>query len=114
MLIFVEDDSSFAAREDERAQEYWASWTAYVGELTASGIVRSAAALQPSSTASTVRVRDGRRTVQDGPFADSKEALGGFFVIDVPDLDAALEWAEKSPSSKYGSTEVRPVLPMQS
>jgi hypothetical protein len=58
-----------------------------------------------------VRMRDGRRQVQDGPHPDTKEQLGGYFVIDVPDLDAALDWAARSPASAYGSTEVRPVLP---
>jgi hypothetical protein len=62
--------------------------------------------------ATTLRVRDGKRVVQDGPFADTKEALGGYFVIEVPDLDAALAWAAKAPCVHDGSVEVRPVLPM--
>ncbi len=110
LLILTEDDDEFACRTDERAGDYWAEWTAFVGEINASGIVRYGAALQPPSTASTVRVRDGVRSVQDGPFAESKENLGGIFVIDVPDLDAALEWAAKRPRS--GSAEVRPLLGM--
>ena len=111
MLIFTEDDDHFAARVDERAPEYWAEWSAYLAELGASGVVTYGAGLEPPSTSSTVRVRDGVRTVQDGPFAESKENLGGFFVIDVPDLDVALDWAAKSPSARYGSSEVRPVMP---
>ena len=111
MLIFTEDDEHFAARADERAPEYWAEWTAYLGELNGSGVVRYGAGLEPPDTSSTVRVRDGVRAVEDGPFAESKENLGGFFVIEVPDLDAALDWAAKSPSARYGSTEVRPVMP---
>lgn len=69
-------------------------------------------ALQPSSTATSLRIRGGKRQVQDGPFADSKEQLGGFFIIDVPDLDAALEWAARCPSASTGGVEVRPVLLM--
>ena len=63
------------------------------------------------NTATTVRIRDGKRLVQDGPFADTKEQLGGYFVIEVPDLDAALEWAARAPSAACASVEVRPVLP---
>jgi hypothetical protein len=58
-----------------------------------------------------LRVRDGKRHVQDGPFADTKEQLAGYFIIEAPDLDAALEWAARSPSAAYASVEVRPVLP---
>ena len=67
--------------------------------------------LQGPNTATTVRIRDGKRIVQDGPFADTKEQLGGYFVIEVPDLDAALEWAARAPSAACASVEVRPVLP---
>jgi hypothetical protein len=84
-------------------------WGEYMGALGAAGVMRGGEALMPAHTASTVRLRDGRRQVQDGPMADSKEALGGFVVIEVPDLDAALDWAARSPSSLRGATEVRPV-----
>jgi hypothetical protein len=66
--------------------------------------------LEPPSTGTTVRLRDGERIVQDGPYADTKEQLGGFFVIDVPDLDAALDWAARCPAATDGVVEVRPVL----
>jgi hypothetical protein len=112
MIVFTEEPAQFAKREDPaEAPAYWAAWGAYVGALQASGVVVSGAGLQPPSTATTVRLREGKRHVQDGPFADSKEQLAGFFVIDVPDLDAALEWAARSPSASYASVEVRPVLP---
>jgi hypothetical protein len=67
--------------------------------------------LQGPMLATTLRVIDGKRHVQDGPFADTKEQLGGYFVIEVPDLDAALDWAAKAPCALTGSVEVRPVLP---
>ena len=72
----------------------------------------SGAGLLPPATAATVRTGGGGRTVQDGPFAEVREQLGGFFVIEVPDMEAALGWAAKAPSSASGSTEVRPVLVM--
>ena len=65
----------------------------------------------PEHTATTLRVRDGQRLLQDGPFADTKEQLGGYFVIDVPNLDAALGWAQRCPAVEFGAVEVRPLLP---
>jgi hypothetical protein len=111
MLIFTEIAERVAERNDPaKAGAYWGGWTAYVGAINAAGIVVNGDALQPPETATTVRIREGKRIVQDGPFADSKEALGGYFVIDVPDLDTALEWAARSPAATYGSVEVRPVM----
>jgi hypothetical protein len=66
-------------------------------------------ALQNSQTATTVRVKDGERVVTDGPFAETREVLGGYYLIDVPDLDSALDWAARCPGAKYGSMEVRPI-----
>ena len=111
MLMFYESNEGWASRDDERAPAYWAGWMAYVKALNDSGLVRGGAGLQPPATSTTLRVRENRRQVQDGPFADSKEQLGGFFLIDVPNLDAALEWAAKAPCASSGGVEVRPVLP---
>jgi hypothetical protein len=112
MLMFYEPASEVARREDPAASgPYWAAWTAYVGAMHQSGAVVSGAGLQPPRTSTTVRVREGKRQVQDGPYADTREHLGGFFVIDVPSLDDALEWASRSPNASSGGTEVRPVLP---
>ncbi|MCU0869669.1 MAG: YciI family protein [Burkholderiales bacterium] len=88
-----------------------APWMAYMDDLAAAGVMRGGARLSPPWTATTVRVQDGVRHVQDGPFADTKELVGGFIIIDVPSLDEALAWAARSPSSSAGSTEVRPVMP---
>lgn len=111
-LLFHESPADFAVRNDpEKAGAYWAAWGAYIGTLEQSGIVVSAAGLLPPDTATNVRIRDGKRQVHDGPYPESKEMLGGFFVIDVPDLDTALEWAARSPASSYGTTEVRPLMP---
>lgn len=112
MIVFTETAAEAAIRQDPAAApQYWAAWGAYIGAMKAAGVMTSGAGLQPPHTATTVRVRDGKRAVQDGPFADSKEQLAGFSVIDVPDLDTALDWAARAPSASYASVEVRPVLP---
>lgn len=80
---------------------------AYIGALNAAGVFVDTDWLQPVQTATTLTLKGGTKQVQDGPFADTKEALGGFFVIDVPDLDAALAWAEKCPAAKTGKVEIR-------
>jgi hypothetical protein len=81
---------------------------AYATALDQAGLLISAEVLQPSSSTTTVTVRDGELRAQDGPFAETKEQLGGTFVVDVPDLDAALAWAQKAPSVQWGAVEVRP------
>ena len=112
MLLF--NEPATAIPQDQKspaAQAYWGAWGAYATTLAKSGIMVSGEGLMPPSMTTTVMMRDGKRVVQDGPYAESKDILGGFFVIDVPDLDAALEWAARSPASSVGYTEVRPVLP---
>ncbi len=111
LVLATETDDDFARREDpDRAGEYWAGWEAYIAALTESGVMTGAGGLEPPSASTTVRLRDGRRVVHDGPYADTKEQLGGYFVIDVPDLDAALEWAARCPSAGSGAVEVRPLM----
>jgi len=83
---------------------------AYTKALIDAGVMRGGNALHPAHTATTVRLRDGKRQVQDGPFAESKEQLGGYYIIDVPDLDSAIAWAAKSPAAKSGAVEVRPIF----
>lgn len=112
LILATETPDAFAARVDpDRAGEYWSAWSGYIEALAMAGVMESAGGLQPPETATTVRVEDGRRIVEDGPFADTKEQLGGYFVIDVADLDEALVWAERCPSASYASVEVRPLLP---
>lgn len=112
MLIFRETLAEVGRRDDPAAAPaYWGAWNAYIGALNAAGVVVSGNGLQPPHTATHLRVREGKRVVQDGPFADTREHLGGYFVIRVANLDEALEWAARSPSAEYGSVEVRPVLP---
>lgn len=90
-------------------QEYGQrAFSAYAATLHAAGVLVSGEVLQPSVATTTLRPVDGVPQVQDGPFADTKEQLGGTFVIDVPDLDAALAWARQAPSAAWGPVEVRP------
>jgi len=110
-LLIYEGEAEFQARTDpERAGPYWSGWMAYSQALNESGIVRGGAPLEPPGTATTVGREGGQRKVEDGPYADTKEQLGGFWVIEAPDLDAALDWAARAPVAASGRVEVRPVL----
>jgi hypothetical protein len=112
MLMFKETASDFAQRDNpETAQTYWGAWNAYIGAMAQAGIIVNGHGLQPTHTATQVRLRDGKRQIHDGPYADTKEHLGGYFVIEVPNLDDAIAWAARSPNTASGTTEVRPVLP---
>ena len=114
MLMFYEPARQFEQRQDRaESQPYWAAWMAYVQAMHQSGVVKSGAGLQEPGTGTTVRVVDGKRRVQDGPFADTKEQLGGFFVIDVPDLDTAGRRAWRACRPGQRGVEVRPTLPRQ-
>jgi len=109
-LIIHEQPEEMAKRDSPDAPAYWAAWSAYSKAVADAGIMRGGAGLEPPSTATTVTLASGGHEVHDGPFADSKEQLGGFYLIEVEGLDAALEWAAKLPSPG-GKIEVRPVLP---
>jgi hypothetical protein len=112
MLAFKEPTEEFAKRADPQAQPaYWAAWTAYIGALREAGVIVSGNGLLPPHTGTQVQVRGGKRLIHDGPYADTKEHLGGYFIIEVPGLDQALEWAARSPNVSVGTTEVRPVMP---
>lgn len=114
MLAFFEDTAEVARRENPAtAADHHGAWQAYVGAIAASGCVRGGRGLQPPRQGVSVRVAGGQRQVQDGPYADTREHLGGYFVIDVPSLEDALEWAARAPCSSAGHVEVRPVLPPQ-
>lgn len=89
-------------------ESFQSAFQAYVKSLDDAGVLRGAEILQPSSLTTTVTTRNGQLQIQDGPFADTKELLAGVFLIDVPDLDAAIAWAEKCPGAQYGVIEVRP------
>jgi len=112
MLIYQETAADFAQRSSpEAAPAYWGAWSAYIGAMAQAGIIVHGSGLQEPNNGTQVRVREGKRVIHDGPYADTKEHLGGYFVIEVPSLDDALEWAARSPNAATGTTEVRPVLP---
>jgi hypothetical protein len=112
-VMIYESESDFAARTDpKRKDAYWGAYRAYTKALNDAGVMAGGAGLQPPHSATTVRARDGKRQVQDGPYAEAKEQLGGFYVIDVPDLDQALEWAARCPAAAWAGVEVRPNLVM--
>lgn len=96
-----------AAGEGENA--YVGAWRAYYQAVVAAGAYVGGAPLKSAATATTVRVRDGKRHVQDGPFAEAKEELGGFMIVDLPSVDAAIEWAARCPAAATGALEVRPM-----
>lgn len=115
MLIMTETAEEFARRDHpDEASRYWGAWSEYIGAMRKAGIIVNGDGLLGPHTATTVRVRDGKRDVQDGPFADVKEQLGGYVVIEVDDLDDAIAWAARSPSAACASVEVRPVMPPMS
>ena len=110
-LLFYQTPEVFAARGDPKKREaFHAAFIPYVKAMHDAGIVVAGAGLQNPETATTLRPDNGGRHVQDGPFADTKEQLAGFFIIDVPDLDAALKWASRYPAEQGFGVEVRPNL----
>lgn len=112
MLIYLETAEEMGKREDPaQAGTYWGGWNAYMGAMAQSGVMVSGNGLKTPEVATTLRVVDGKRHIHDGPFADTKEMLGGYVIIDVANLDDALEWAARAPCASAGSVEVRPVLP---
>ncbi len=114
-ILIHEPATDFALREDpEKAPAYWAGWSAYAKALTEAGVMRGGAGLMAPSAAATVRLRGDQRHVQDGPFADTKEMLGGFFLIEAASLEEAIAWAARCPAAATGAVEVRPRLPNMS
>jgi len=108
MLLIYGDPSEAPA--EAQSEEQMQRWFQYTQELQEAGAMKAGDALQTPDTATTVRVRSDETLLTDGPFAETKEILGGYYLIDVPDLDAAIAWAAKMPNIAYGSVEVRPVM----
>ena len=108
VVLIYESPKDFESRGSDRSHPYIAAWRAYHKALVAAGAYVSGAPLQDVGTATTVRLKDGQRRVQDGPFAESKEQLGGFMILDLPSIDEALEWAARCPAAATGAVEVRP------
>jgi hypothetical protein len=111
LMIYSKEDawSKLTPAEQERGA---AAYNAFTEALKKSGALGGANRLKPAATATTVRIANGKSQVLDGPYADTKEQLGGYYLIDVADLDAALDWAARCPGASHGVVEVRPVWPM--
>jgi hypothetical protein len=107
LLHFAEPDAD--ALDPELMAEGERAFASYAATLHQAGVLLAAEVLQPSSSSTTLRLVDENLQVQDGPFADTKEQLAGTFVLDLPDLDAAIEWARQAPSIGWGAVEIRPV-----
>ena len=109
-LLIYEPPEAFAARNNENT-EYTGAWRAYYKALVETGVYVAGDPLEVPETGTTIRINDGKRCVQDGPYADTKEQLGGFTILEVPSLDVALDWAARCPTASAGAVEVRPLSP---
>ena len=110
-LLIYESPEAFAARKNDENDPYLGAWRAYYKALVEAGIYVGGDPLQLPETGTTVRVSEGKRRVQDGPYADTKEQLGGLTILELPSLDAALDWAARCPAASAGTVEVRPLAP---
>jgi hypothetical protein len=113
LLALYADESQFARMTPEQQKQGYAAYMSYSQALQEAGVLVGSNRLRPSATATTVRTTDGKLQVLDGPFAESREQLGGYFLIEAPDLDAALQWAGRCPGSQHGTVEVRAIWEMQ-
>jgi hypothetical protein len=111
MLLLHSDEKAFASFPKEAQEAGMAQYFAYNEALKKAKVYVGGERLHPVSTASTVQVLDGKTKVQDGPYAETKEQLGGYYIIDVPNLDEALKWAAKCPGAHHGIVEVRAIWP---
>ena len=112
MLLVYSNEAGMQSASKAQVDQTLAAYGAYVEALKKAGVAAGSDRLQGTQTATTVRVANGQTKVLDGPYAETKEQLGGYFIIDVPDLDSALSWAAKCPGASHGIVEVRPVWAM--
>jgi hypothetical protein len=112
ILLIHAPEAFYKSASKADVDQTLAAYGAYTEAMKKAGVMVGADRLQPVATATTVRVTNGKTTVLDGPYAETKEQLGGYYVIDVPDLDAALSWAARCPGASHGAIEVRPVWAM--
>jgi len=109
ILMLYARESGWSELTQAQQEQAMGAYDAYTEALKNAGVLKGVNRLQSTSTATTVRVANGKSQVLDGPYADSKEQLGGYYIIDVPDLDAAISWAARCPSASHGLVEVRPL-----
>jgi len=108
-LLIYESPEAFASRRSDGTDPYTGAWRAYHKALVESGVFVAGDPLEVPETGTTIRIKEGKRGIQDGPYADTKEQLGGFTILELPSLDAAIEWAARCPAASLGAVEVRPL-----
>src|SRR5207237_2321103 len=113
LLLIYNDEQAWASRPEDERDAIVRQYLELAQELRERGSYLGGAPLRPTTTATTVRVRDGEQVVTDGPFAETKEQLGGFFLIEAGSAEEAAAWAAKVPAARYGAIEVRPVVPVR-
>jgi hypothetical protein len=110
MCLIYDDENTWDNLPEDERDAVFADYGSFTEAIKGSGNYVAGDALQPTSTATTVRIRDGKTMITDGPFAETKEQLGGYYLVEAKDVDEALKIAERIPSARYGSIEVRPVV----
>jgi len=109
LLMIYQNEAEYAKLDPATGEKFLAEYQAFTQSIIQSGNFKGADRLQPTSTATTVRVRDGKTLSTDGPFAETREQLGGYYLIEAKDLDAAISIAARIPSARHGCVEVRPI-----
>jgi hypothetical protein len=109
MLMLYIDENGMAAADEAAQTKMTAAYTAYTEAMQKAGVWIGGGRLRPTETATLVRVPNGKQQVVDGPYADTKEQLGGYYMLEAPDMDAALSWAARCPAASHGTVEVRPL-----
>ncbi len=112
LLMIYGNEGDMATAPSEAVYQISAAYGAYTEAMKKAGVFLSGERLKPSSAATSVRVAAGKTNVVDGPYAETREQLGGYYIVDVPDLDAAIAWAARCPGASHGTIEVRPIWPM--
>ena len=112
ILMLYSEEAGWGQMTPEQQQQGMAAYMAYGEALTKAGVLKGSNRLRPVASSTTVRMADGKPQVLDGPYVESREQLGGYYLIDVPDLDAAIGWAARCPGASHGTVEVRPIWSM--
>ena len=112
LLLIYGNEAGMQSASKADMEQMMAAYGAYTQAMKTAGVMVGSNRLKPTGSASTVRITDGKTKVLDGPYAETKEQLGGYYLIEVPDLDTALSWAARCPGASHGSMEVRPIWTM--
>jgi hypothetical protein len=110
LILIYSDEKAGANATKEEIDAWMGEYWAYTEAMDKAGVRKGGEALQPTATATTVRVKDGKKVTTHGPFAETKEQLGGYYLVDCSNLDEAIDWAARCPSARVGSIEVRPIM----